>query len=158
MAAILKGEEAREYIRFWKVEIMGIHDIIIERWGGDKGMRDEATIEKIIYDSVKFDSKLEWSAHFLYEIATKHPFVDGNKRTALMTALIVYSIDDKTFEPYAMNRFHSYVKREDDELVKFMLEVAEYKHTFGSVLRHLKDLKALAYKDPNASGGVGDTK
>lgn len=69
-----------------------------------------------------------------------------------MTALIVYSIDDKTFEPYAMNRFHSYVKREDDELVKFMLEVAEYKHTFGSVLRHLKDLKALAYKDPKASG------
>lgn len=46
MAAILKGAEAREYVRFWKAEIMGIHDIIIEHWGGDKGMRDEATIEK----------------------------------------------------------------------------------------------------------------
>lgn len=147
MTAILKGEEARKYADFWMAQVLGIHNKLIMKTDlGESSLREKASLEKIIFDSAKFGDKLELASHFLYEIATKHPFWDGNKRTALLTALVVYLVyhDDKNVKPQAViDLFNSYSRQEDKDLVNFMLEVAQYKHTFKSVLGYLhQKLKA----------------
>ncbi len=147
MAAILKGEDARKYADFWIAQVLGIHNKLIMRTDlGESSLRDKASLEKIIFDSTRFGNKLELASHFLYEIATKHPFWDGNKRTALLTALVVYLVyhDDKNVKPQeVIDLFNSYSRQEDKELVNFMLDVAQYNHTFKSVLKYLhQKLKA----------------
>ncbi len=149
MAAILKGEEALKYSRFWMTQVVGIHNKLImgTDLNGERSLRDKASLEKIIFDSARFGDKLELASHFLYEIATKHPFWDGNKRTALLTALVVYLVyhEDKNVKPQdVIDLFNSYSRKEDTELVNFMLEVAQYRHTFRSVLKYLhQKLKAV---------------
>lgn len=147
MAAILKGEDAIRYARFWMAQVLGIHNKLIMRADlGERSLRDKASLEKMIYDSVKFGDKSALASHFLFEIATKHPFWDGNKRTALLTALVVYLVyhEDKNVKPQeVIDLFNSYSRQEDKGLVNFMLEVAQYKHTFKSVLKYLRQkLKA----------------
>lgn len=149
MAAVLRGEDARKYAHFWIAQVLGIHNKLImgTDLSGESSLRDKASLEKIIFDSARFGDKLELASHFLYEIATKHPFWDGNKRTALLTALVVYLVyhEDKNVKPQdVIDLFNSYSRKEDTELVNFMLEVAQYRHTFRSVLKYLhQKLKAV---------------
>jgi death on curing protein len=71
--------------------ILIIHDRQIARHGGAAGMRDiellEAAIErprnKIAYGSPSLE---ELAAAYAFGIAKAHAFVDGNKRTAFVTA------------------------------------------------------------------------
>ena len=67
------------------------------------------------------------SSIILHGIATGHPFVDGNKRTAFVAA------DN-------LVRDQGYlISATDEEVVSFMIEVAEYKHTRESVETWLKE-------------------
>lgn len=145
MTAILKGEAAREYMKAGVALLLGMHNHATE---GGKGVRDSATLEKIVYDSMKFSEGFDLASHFLYEIATKHPFWDGNKRTALLSASAILSIQylghliGSTLtgkpKPHFIDLFDSYSKQEDKKLIEFMLDVAKGKHTRKSVLNYLK--------------------
>jgi death-on-curing family protein len=71
--------------------ILIIHDRQIARHGGSAGMRDiellEAAVErprnKNAYGSPSLE---EFAAAYAFGIAKAHAFVDGNKRTAFVTA------------------------------------------------------------------------
>ena len=76
-------------------EVLALHEDQITRYGGRRGMRDlgllisalgtpPATFEGIFLHNDLF----EMAAAHLYHVARNHPFVDGNKRTALATALV----------------------------------------------------------------------
>ena len=54
----------------------------------------------------------EMAAAYLFHIARNHPFVDGNKRTALMTTLIFLGLNGRSLEA------------RDDELADLVLGVA----------------------------------
>lgn len=104
-------------------------------------VRDTGTLDLIIYGSVKYDNFLDVGAHFLYEIATKHPFYDGNKRTAFITgtvlALVAWTEAGVPFEQQA--RFYEkqiepiFNKMGDKEVVDFMLALADKKRSFRDV-------------------------
>jgi death-on-curing protein len=61
-------------------------------------------------------SILQKSAIILHDIATGHPFIDGNKRTVFVTA-------DNLIRDQG-----SQIGATDEDVVSFMLEVAEYQH------------------------------
>ncbi len=72
-------------------EALAYHDISITRFGGSTGVRDHGLLESALAQArASFAGKLahefpfEMAAAYAFHIAKNHPFVDGNKRTALM--------------------------------------------------------------------------
>ncbi len=70
-------------------DLLEIHQILINRFGGMSGIRDEGLLESALSQpQATFFGELlhptihEQAAAYLYHIAKNHPFLDGNKRTA----------------------------------------------------------------------------
>jgi death on curing protein len=73
-----------------------IHDVVLAEFGGSAGIRDEGLLHSAVAapqatmgGESPFSDLAEVAAAYLYYISRNHPFVDGNKRTA-MTAAIVF--------------------------------------------------------------------
>ena len=76
-------------------EVVAIHSDQIGRYGGEAGIRDMGLLESAIAQpQVSFSG--EWlhsdiwsmAAAYAFHISQNHPFFDGNKRTALASALV----------------------------------------------------------------------
>lgn len=69
-------------------EVIFIHDILISRFGGSKGIRDKGLLESAMlrpyhtFDGTElYSNNFQKAAALIESIVTNHPFVDGNKRT-----------------------------------------------------------------------------
>jgi len=76
-------------------EIMRIHNRMIEVFGGEDGILFEESLENCvalpmmsIFGTETSPSIWSKAATLLHCIATRHPFVDGNKRTAWTAAKV----------------------------------------------------------------------
>ena len=65
-----------------------IHNILIQQFGGSRGIRDLGALESALsrpFQSFEnrdlYESKIDKAAALIESIITNHPFVDGNKRT-----------------------------------------------------------------------------
>lgn len=81
-------------------EVIRIHLDQVERYGGEAGIRDLGLLQSALaMPGASFGG--EWLHADLYEMAAayafylcqNHPFVDGNKRTALASALVFLEIN-----------------------------------------------------------------
>ena len=70
-------------------EVEKIHDILIDKFGGAKGIRDKGLLESSLnrpfqtFDGQElYPNPIDKAAAIFESIITNHPFVDGNKRTA----------------------------------------------------------------------------
>ncbi len=84
--------------------ILAIHDRQIARHGGAPGLRDRALLEmgcaRAMNPAVHTDSGLaEIAAAYAFGISKAHAFVDGNKRTAFVTALTFLRLNGYSFRP-----------------------------------------------------------
>ncbi|MDJ0734195.1 MAG: type II toxin-antitoxin system death-on-curing family toxin [Nostocaceae cyanobacterium] len=101
-------------------EAIAIHDFLIEKYGGSFGLRDKGLLESALSQpQASFFGELlhatlsEQAAAYLYHLCKNHPFIDGNKRTAL-------GVMD------AFLRVNNYgLTLSNDELYNLVLEVAE---------------------------------
>jgi death-on-curing protein len=81
-----------------------IHDRQIARHGGAPGLRDRALLEMGCARAMNLaaykDAGLsEIAAAYAFGIAKAHAFVDGNKRTAFVTAITFLRLNGHTFRP-----------------------------------------------------------
>ena len=72
-----------------------IHAEVIRQFGGLNGVRDENLLASaVLAPQSSFSGKspytdlVEVAAAYLFYICKNHPFVDGNKRTAMMAAIV----------------------------------------------------------------------
>ncbi len=86
-------------------EVLAIHADQLERYGGPAGLRDRpGLLSALGTPSATFDAAylhgdvFEMAAAYLFHLAKNHPFVDGNKRTALMTALVFLGLNGQALE------------------------------------------------------------
>ena len=77
-------------------EVIYIYTEIIQRTGGEPGLNDERLLESILEKPlVTFEGEELYpdlftkAAVLMYAIITNKPFVEGNKRTALMCAMFL---------------------------------------------------------------------
>ena len=89
-------------------EVLIIHSDQIERYGGDEGIRDADVLRSSLAmpqsgaSGQYFNGDLfEMAAAYLFHIARNHPFLDGNKRTALMCALVFLGLNGLRLEAEA---------------------------------------------------------
>ena len=84
--------------------VIAIHDRQIARHGGAPGMRDHALLEMGCVRAMNLaaytDSGLaDIAAAYAFGISKAHAFVDGNKRTAFVTALTFLRLNGYSFRP-----------------------------------------------------------
>jgi len=85
--------------------ILRIHLSMIERYGGEEGVRDVGLLHSALAmpqssfggESLHKDL-FEMAAAYLYHIVQNHPFVDGNKRTGAAAALVFLAMNDVEVE------------------------------------------------------------
>jgi death-on-curing protein len=82
-------------------EVLAIHADQIERYGGSLGIRDLGALESALaIPRAGFGGELmhptlfEQTAAYLFHLARNHPFLDGNQRVALATALVFLALND----------------------------------------------------------------
>lgn len=108
-------------------QIIEIHDRIIKKYGGTGGILNEGTLDLLVYKVNRANDVFNYAALILHTIAAQHPFIDGNKRTALVTAENV--LRDAGY----------YLNADDDEIVDFMQKIAEYKCTVKTIEKWIKE-------------------
>lgn len=81
-------------------EVLDIHKLQIDRHGGTHGLRDVRLLESALAvpqssfgGEFLHRSLFEMAAAYAYHIAENQPFLDGDKRAALATALIFLDIN-----------------------------------------------------------------
>ncbi len=81
-------------------EVLALHEDQIRRYGGAPGVRDLRLLESALggatatFDGAFLHGTLaEMAAALLYGICRNHPFVDGNKRTAVAAALVFLDLN-----------------------------------------------------------------
>ncbi len=74
--------------------VLAIHDVQLARHGGTAGIRDQKLLESIVarpehmYQTEPQSSLSQLAAAYSIGLAAERPFLDGNKRTALLTAAL----------------------------------------------------------------------
>lgn len=65
-------------------EVVEIHTVLIERFGGPQGVRDFGLLESALFrpQTGYYNDLPEMAAAMFESLIKNHPFVDGNKRVA----------------------------------------------------------------------------
>ncbi len=106
-------------IRLSHDQIILLHRILINRYGGTHGIRDEALLDSALNapfqsfgDVDLYPSIIEKAARLGFGLVMNHPFQDGNKRIAALAML--------TF----LNLNHFNIKAKSSELSDMFLSLA----------------------------------
>lgn len=106
----------------------------IRKSGGSPEIRDQNALEAALasplatYDDTFLFSFFEMAATYIESICTRHPFLDGNKRTATACALVfLYLNGYEVHEEY------------DEELADMVLELVTHKISRSTLAGYLKD-------------------
>ncbi len=108
--------------------VLELHEMQLERYGGATGIRDSGLLESaVLMPQASFGGQyvhngiFEMAAAYAFHIAENQPFVDGNKRTALAAALVF--LDWQEVE----------IVETDEELYKAMIDLAQKKLDKGAL-------------------------
>lgn len=91
--------------------VLAIHEVAIKAHGGTPGLRDAALLESAVAaPQASFGGKalikggIEIAAAYLFYLCRNHPFLDGNKRTALAACLVFLESNDLLRDPQTPSR------------------------------------------------------
>ena len=86
-------------------DVAEIHKLQMEEFGGIDGLRDRALLESAVAQPrATFGGELlhqdlaAMAAAYLFHIVKNHPFIDGNKRTGLASALTFLELNGIAIE------------------------------------------------------------
>lgn len=115
-------------------QVLAIHDQSIKRFGGSMGLRDVGLLESAVARSQAtyggedlYSGIFEKATALLHSLLKNHPFVDGNKRTALASTGIFLAI----------NGYHFF--NHGDEELQFALKVENESLSFAEICSWLKE-------------------
>ena len=76
-------------------EVLAMHADQIERYGGSHGVRDPGLLEAALFrpQTGYYADLIEEAAALWESMSQNHPFVDGNKRTALASMIVFLGLN-----------------------------------------------------------------
>jgi death on curing protein len=120
--------------------VLAIHEQVLQAHGGSAGLRDAALLESAVAaPQASFGGKpliqdaIEIAAAYLFYLCRNHPFVDGNKRTALACCLVFLQSNDLLAEP-------AMPSRDIDEWERLVVDVAASRLDRDQTTRRLRRL------------------
>lgn len=83
----------RDYLTV--ADVLGMHTVLMQRYGGAGGVRDPGALEAALFrpQTGYYDDIIAEAAALLESLAINHPFVDGNKRIAFAAADVFLRIN-----------------------------------------------------------------
>ena len=124
-----------------------IHAEVIKQFGGANGVRDENLLASaVLTPQSSFGGKspyadiVEIAAAYLFYICKNHPFLDGNKRTAMMAAIVFLRLNG--MEPLP----------DSQQWERLVLDVASSKITRDETTRRLRKLRNRTRRDRESRG------
>jgi death on curing protein len=109
--------------------VKAIHREVLQAHGGSAGIRDKGLLDSAVaapqatmMGQPMFKEPVEVAAAYLFYLCRNHPFIDGNKRTALATCLVFLSengllsqekLDADTWEQLVLDVAASRIDREE---------------------------------------------
>jgi death-on-curing protein len=104
-----------------------IHAEVIKRFGGANGIRDENLLTSaVLTPQSSFGGKspyadiVEIAGAYLFYICKNHPFIDGNKRTAMVAAIVFLrlngietALDSAEWERFVLDVASSKIDRDE---------------------------------------------
>ena len=113
--------------------VIAIHDDMVEKYGGNSGIRDLGLIQSAIARPQSsfqgedlYANIFDKAAALFHSIIFNHAFIDGNKRTAMSSTAWFLSINEYTFDV------------DDKEFVNFPLQVENNHLSIGKISEWLK--------------------
>lgn len=86
-------------------DVLELHTMQLARYGGGAGVRERGLLESAVAQpQASFGGEFvhadvfAMAAAYLFHIVQNHPFVDGNKRTGLLAALVFLDLNGITIE------------------------------------------------------------
>lgn len=117
--------------------VKAIHRQVLAAHGGATGIREETLLESAVaapqasmMGQPLISDPIEIAAAYLFYICRNHPFVDGNKRTALAACLVF--LEENQLLPDA--------KLPTNDWERFVLDVAASKLDRATTTRRLRTL------------------
>lgn len=117
-----------------KNDVLRLHHLAIEKYGGLFGLRDEGALESALARPFQtfggedlYDSPLKKAAAICESIILNHPFIDGNKRTGFLTTLMILKQENMEL---TVN---------EDEIYFFLNSIASGEQTFETTKEWLKE-------------------
>ena len=109
----------REYLTL--EEVLTIHELSLEHYGGASGVRDLGAIESALFrpQSGYYSDIIEEAAALTESFLINHPFVDGNKRVAFAVCYIFLEINDCTLDAdpdWLYQRMMLWIEAKEDRL------------------------------------------
>lgn len=99
--------------------VLEIHAAVIGAFGGANGVRDRGLLESAlgatqatVFGESVFADLVEVAAAYLFYLCKNHPFIDGNKRVGMTSAIVFLRLNG--IEP----------SRDSDDWEKLVLDVA----------------------------------
>ena len=83
----------RDYLTV--ADVLGMHTILMQRYGGAGGVRDPGALEAALFrpQTGYYDDIIAEAAALLESLAINHPFLDDNKRIAFAAADVFLRIN-----------------------------------------------------------------
>ena len=84
---------------------IALHEESIARFGGTAGLRDVGLLESALARPENLHAYEDvvdvptWAAAYGFAIARNHPFVDGNKRAAVLFTAVFAALNGLRFDP-----------------------------------------------------------
>jgi len=114
--------------------VLAVHDAQIAQHGGAAGLRDPGLLESalarprnLLAHAAEPPDAFDLAAAYAYGIARDHPFIDGNKRTAYVTARLFLLLHGQDLRAPDVERVLVFEKLgkgevEEAELARWMRE------------------------------------
>ena len=114
-------------------DILGIHSAMINETGGSHGVRDTATLalledlpRQAVFGQELYPTVFLKAAVYVHSLIFSHPFIDGNKRTAMATADVFLQLNG------------CHITTPQGGVEKFALAVIEKRMTLEEIATWLK--------------------
>jgi len=90
--------------------VLEIHSEALKNFGGSPAIRDEGLLASAVFapqstfgGKSPFTDIIEVAAAYLFYLCGNHPFVDGNKRTAMAAAIVFLRLNGIETKPDSAN-------------------------------------------------------
>jgi death on curing protein len=117
-----------------KEEVLKLHTLSIEKYGGADGVRDDGLLESAIARPYQtfggeylYSSIFEKAAAMVESLIINHPFIDGNKRTGFLGMFAV------------LNEENYFISVPEDEIYNFTIDISTGKIKFEAIVEWLKN-------------------
>tara|TARA_Y100000296_G_scaffold85680_1_gene122401 strand:+ start:28 stop:423 length:396 start_codon:yes stop_codon:yes gene_type:complete len=121
----------KEFLFLTVFEVLEIHENQIQLYGGSLGLRDQGLLmAALAQPEATFEGEFlhtdiySMAGAYLFHVINNHPFIDGNKRVATVSALIFLElndfelvVDEQILEDIVMNTASGRLSK--DEVINF---------------------------------------